>query len=49
MEKIYSIDEILLAINEIHIKKKEKKIVTSKNTKIKKNFSAVPKNNLKII
>ena len=49
MEENFSIEEILSAVNEIQKKKKEKKIETIKNDSIKKDFSAVPKNTLKLI
>ena len=49
MEKNYSIDEILIAIDEIQNKKREKKIEIIKNVCVKKDFSAIPKNTLKLI
>jgi len=49
MEEKFSIDEILSAVNEIQNKKSEKKIETVDNIFIKKDFSAVPKNTLKLI
>ena len=49
IEQNYSIDEILLAVEEIQNKKKEKKIETPKSTDLKKDFSAVPRNTLKLI
>ena len=49
MEESFSIDEILSAVNEIQNKKEKKKIETIKNNPIKKDFSAVPKNTLKLI
>ena len=49
MEESFSIDEILSAVDEIQNKKKERKIETIKNESIKKDFSAVPKNTLKLI
>ena len=49
MEESFSIDEILSAIDEIQNKKKKRKIETIKNNPIKKDFSAVPKNTLKLI
>jgi len=49
MEESFSIDEILSAVDEIQNKKKERKIETIKNSPIKKDFSAVPKNTLKLI
>ena len=49
MEESFSIDEILSAVDEIQNKKKKRKIETIKNIPIKKDFSAVPKNTLKLI
>ena len=49
MEESFSIDEILSAVDEIQNKKKKRKIETIKNSHIKKDFSAVPKNTLKLI
>ena len=49
MENTYSIDEILLAVEEIRIKKGNKKTEPSKIETIKKDYSAVPKNTLKLI
>ena len=49
MEKNFSIDEILSAVNEIQNKKKGKKIETNVPTNIKNEFSAVPINTLKLI
>jgi len=49
MEESFSIDEILSAVDEIQNKKKKRKIETVKNSPIKKDFSAVPKNTLKLI
>ena len=47
MEQKYSINEILLAVNEIQ--KKEKKIDTLKSKLTQKDYSVVPKNTLKLI
>tara|TARA_E500000178_G_scaffold294659_1_gene300108 strand:- start:28 stop:201 length:174 start_codon:yes stop_codon:yes gene_type:complete len=49
MEKNYSINEILSAIDEIYNFKKNKKIVNNKNVLTKEDFSSVPKSTLKII
>jgi hypothetical protein len=49
MKESFSIDEILSAVDEIQNKKKKRKIETIKNNPIKKDFSAVPKNTLKLI
>ena len=49
MERNYSIDEILIAVNEIHNKKKEKKNESKKNKPAQIDYSAVPKNTLKLI
>ena len=50
MNKIYSIDEILLAVDDIRNKKKEKldKFPDKRYLK-KKDYSDVPKNTLKLI
>ena len=49
MKEIFSIDEILSAVNEIQNKKKEKKIESKKNKSDQIDYSAVPKNTLKLI
>ena len=49
MEENYSIDEILKAINEIQNKKKEKKNSIPKNNFVPKDYSAIPKDTLKLI
>ena len=49
MEENFTIDEILSAVDEIQKKKEEIKIKTIKNSAVQKNFSAVPKNTLKLI
>ncbi len=50
IEQEYSISEILLAVDEIYNKiKKEDKNITSKVRTIKKDYSEVPKNTLKLI
>ena len=49
MEDRYNIDEILLAVNEINNKKKEKKINFLKSNTIVKDYSAVPRDTLKMI
>ena len=49
MEQNYSIDEILMAVNEIQNKKKEKKTKSNKNKIAQIDYSAVPKNTLKLI
>ena len=49
MKQNYSIDEILMAVDEIQNKKKEKKGEPIKNIHAKKDYSAVPKNTLKLI
>jgi hypothetical protein len=48
IEKEYSIDEILLAVDEIQNKKKKKNENIKKITN-KKDFSEVPKNTLRLI
>ena len=50
MDQIYSIDEILSAVNEIQNKKKEgKKNKSSTLESINKNYSEVPKHTLRLI
>tara|TARA_B110001452_G_C14939142_1_gene328418 strand:+ start:358 stop:531 length:174 start_codon:yes stop_codon:yes gene_type:complete len=49
MEYNYSIEEILLAVDKIENKKKEKKGETLKLTTVQKDYSTVPKNTLKLI
>ena len=49
MEKNYSIEEILSAVNEIQNKKKEKKNESFKNKLFQKDYSTVPKNTLRLI
>ena len=49
MEENFSIDEILSAVDEIQKKKRNRKTETIKNNSIKKDFSVVPKNTLKLI
>ena len=49
MERIYSIDEILTAVDEIKNKKKEKKDKALSPHLIKKNYSEVPKHTLQLI
>jgi hypothetical protein len=49
MEQKYSIDEILSAVGEIQNRKKERKIETIKSVTVQKDFTAVPKNTLKLI
>jgi hypothetical protein len=49
MEQNYSIDEILLAVDEIQNKKKEKKAETIKIKSVRSDFSEVPKSTLKLI
>jgi hypothetical protein len=49
MEKNYSIDEILSAVDEIQNKKKERKRKISDPSQLKKDYSEVPKNTLKLI
>tara|TARA_B100001063_G_C16769250_1_gene560527 strand:- start:2163 stop:2336 length:174 start_codon:yes stop_codon:yes gene_type:complete len=49
MEKNYSINEILSAIDEIYNFKKNKKIINNKIVSVKKDYSSVPKSTLKII
>ena len=49
IEKSYSIDEILSAIDEIQNIKKENKNKITSNPKIEKDYSEVPKHTLKLI
>ena len=49
MEDRYNIEEILLAVNEKKKKKKEKKINFLKSNTILKDYSAVPRDTLKMI
>ena len=49
MEQNFSINEILSAVNEIQNKKKEKKTESKNNKPTQKDYSAVPKNTLKLI
>ena len=49
MKYNYSIYEILSAVDEIHNKKKERKSEALKLTPVQKDYSAVPKNTLKLI
>ena len=49
MEENFSIDEILSAVDEIQKNKKKEKIQIIKNSPVQKDFSAVPKNTLKLI
>ena len=48
MEKNFSIDEILSAVDEINNKKKKEKKISLSPT-VKKDFSEVPKHTLKLI
>ena len=49
MEESFSIDEILSAVNELQSKSKRKKIENIESKPIKKDYSAVPKDTLKLI
>ena len=49
MEQNYSIEEILSAINEMQNKKKVNKNELTKAMSLKKDYSEVPKNTLKLI
>ena len=49
MEQNYSIEEILSAVNEINDKKREKKIQQNMDKITQKDYSAVPKNTLRLI
>ncbi len=45
----YSIDEILLAVDEIQSKKKDNKNMKSMTQSVKKDYSDVPRHTLKLI
>jgi plasmid maintenance system killer protein len=49
MEENFSIDEILSAVDKIHKSKKKEKVEIIKSSPVQKDFSAVPKNTLKLI
>ena len=49
IEQNYSIDEILLAVEEIQNKKKKLKIKNFENKPVQKDYSSVPKDTLKLI
>ena len=49
MEKNYSINEILLAVDEIQNRKKERKFEIVEKKIIQKDYSSVPKNTIKLI
>jgi len=49
MEESFSIDEILSAVNEFQNKSKRKKIENIESKPVKKDYSAVPKDTLKLI
>ena len=49
MEERFSIDEILSAVNELQNKSKRKKIENIESKPVKKDYSAVPKDTLKLI
>ncbi|MFL2852966.1 MAG: hypothetical protein ACJZ8J_03625 [Candidatus Pelagibacter sp.] len=49
MEKSYSVDEILGAINELKIKNNQKKIKANKTEVIKNLETNIPKDTLKLI
>jgi len=49
MEKNYSINEILSAVDKIRNKKKEKKSEVIKTKNFQKDYSSVPKSTIKLI
>ena len=49
MEERFSIDEILSAVNELQNKSKRKKIESFESKPVKKDYSSVPKDTLKLI
>ena len=49
MEPKYSIDEILLAVDKIQNKKKKMKIKNFESKPVQKDYSAIPKDTLKLI
>jgi hypothetical protein len=49
MEEMFNIDEILSAVNELQNKSKRKKIENFESKQVKKDYSSVPKDTLKLI
>ena len=49
MEERFSIDEVLSAVNELQNKSKIKKVVNFESKPVKKDYSSVPKDTLKLI
>ena len=49
MEESFSIDEILSAVNEFQNKSKKEKIENFESKQVKKDYSSVPKDTLKLI
>ena len=49
MKNSYSIKEILIAVNDLQIKKREKRILERKNISFDKENSTIPKDTLKLI
>ena len=49
MEESFSIDEVLSAVNEFQSKSKRKKIENIESKPVKKDYSSVPKDTLKLI
>ncbi len=49
MDKNYSIDEIINAVNELQDMKKPKKNIINKKDSNKKDYFEIPKNTLKLI
>ena len=49
MKQNYSIDEILSAVDQIQNKKTGKKNLIPSSTQLKKDYSEIPKNTLKLI
>jgi hypothetical protein len=49
VEESFSIDEILSAVNEFQNKSKKEKIENFESKQVKKDYSSVPKDTLKLI
>ena len=49
MEESFSIDEILSAVNKFQNKSKKEKIENFESKQVKKDYSSVPKDTLKLI
>ena len=49
MKEIFSIDEIWSAVNELQNKSKRKKVENFESKPVKKDYSSIPKDTLKLI